>query len=113
MPTPEASSKAVTIVRPRTVLGHGRLGVMALLFEFVADGAPVFVLGGGNNRYQLVHAADLADAINALMADPALRDRMGAAGRRRAIEEFSWSSIAERTVALYDRLLGSASIPAP
>jgi len=58
-------------------------------------------------------ASDLADAINALMADPALRDRMGAAGRRRAIEEFSWSSIAERTVALYDRLLGSASIPAP
>ena len=52
----------VTIVRPRTVLGHGRLGVMALLFEFVADGAPVFVLGGGHNRYQLVHANDLADA---------------------------------------------------
>jgi len=52
----------VTIIRPRTVLGHGRLGVIALLFEFVADGAPVFVLGGGHNRYQLVHAADLADA---------------------------------------------------
>ena len=52
----------VTIVRPRTVLGHGRLGVMALLFEFVADGAPVFLLGDGQNRYQLVHATDLADA---------------------------------------------------
>jgi nucleoside-diphosphate-sugar epimerase len=57
-----ASGLDVTIVRPRTVLGHGRLGVMALLFEFVADGAPVFVLGGGQNRYQLVHATDLADA---------------------------------------------------
>ena len=57
-----ASGLDVTIVRPRTVLGHGRLGVMALLFEFVADGAPVFVLGGGHNRYQLVHATDLADA---------------------------------------------------
>jgi nucleoside-diphosphate-sugar epimerase len=57
-----AAGLDVTIVRPRTVLGHGRLGVMALLFEFVADGAPVFVLGGGNNRYQLVHASDLADA---------------------------------------------------
>jgi nucleoside-diphosphate-sugar epimerase len=52
----------VTIIRPRTILGHGRLGIMALLFEFVADGAPVFVLGGGRNRYQFVHAADLADA---------------------------------------------------
>lgn len=52
----------VTIIRPRTVLGHGRLGVIALLFEFVADGAPVFVLGGGANKYQFVHASDLADA---------------------------------------------------
>jgi len=57
-----ATGLDVTIVRPRTVLGHGRLGVMALLFEFVADGAPVFVLGCGNNRYQLVNANDLADA---------------------------------------------------
>jgi nucleoside-diphosphate-sugar epimerase len=52
----------VTIIRPRTILGHGRLGIMAVLFEFVAEGAPVFVLGGGGNRYQFVHAADLADA---------------------------------------------------
>jgi nucleoside-diphosphate-sugar epimerase len=57
-----AAGLDVTIVRPRTVLGHGRLGVIALLFEFVADGAPVFVLGRGDNRYQLVHANDLADA---------------------------------------------------
>src|SRR6185369_9756682 len=57
-----AAGLDVTIVRPRTVLGHGRLGVIALLFEFVADGAPVFVLGNGANKYQLVHANDLADA---------------------------------------------------
>src|SRR3954467_9459254 len=57
-----AAGGDVPVVRPRTVLGHGRLGVMALLFEFVADGAPVFVLGSGDNRYQLVHASDLADA---------------------------------------------------
>jgi nucleoside-diphosphate-sugar epimerase len=52
----------VTVIRPRTVLGHGRLGLMAVLFELVADGAPVFVLGRGDNRYQFVHASDLADA---------------------------------------------------
>ncbi|HEX2563986.1 MAG TPA: NAD-dependent epimerase/dehydratase family protein, partial [Acidimicrobiales bacterium] len=52
----------VTIVRPRTILGHGRLGIIAVLFEFVADGAPVYVLGRGDNRYQFVHANDLADA---------------------------------------------------
>jgi nucleoside-diphosphate-sugar epimerase len=52
----------VTIIRPRTILGHGRLGIMAVLFDFVADGAPVYVLNRGANRYQLVHAADLAEA---------------------------------------------------
>jgi len=52
----------VTIIRPRTILGHGRLGIFGVLFEFVADGAPVYVLGSGDNRYQFVHAADLADA---------------------------------------------------
>ncbi|HEX4904848.1 MAG TPA: NAD-dependent epimerase/dehydratase family protein [Acidimicrobiales bacterium] len=53
----------VTIVRPRTILGHGRLGIMAVLFELVEAGAPVFVMGSGDNRYQLVHAEDLADAV--------------------------------------------------
>jgi len=52
----------VSIIRPRTILGHGRLGLMAILFELVAAGAPVFVFDGGHNRYQLVHADDLADA---------------------------------------------------
>jgi nucleoside-diphosphate-sugar epimerase len=57
-----AAGLDVTIVRPRTILGHGRLGIFAVLFEFVAEGAPVYVLGRGDNRYQLVHANDLADA---------------------------------------------------
>jgi nucleoside-diphosphate-sugar epimerase len=52
----------VTIVRPRTVVGHGRLGIFALLFDWVADGADVFVFGKGDNRYQFVHANDLAAA---------------------------------------------------
>lgn len=60
----------VSIIRPRTVLGHGRLGIMAILFEFVADGAPVFVLGSGDNRYQFVHADDLADACLLAAARP-------------------------------------------
>jgi nucleoside-diphosphate-sugar epimerase len=52
----------VSIIRPRTILGHGRLGLMAILFELVAEGAPVFVFDGGHNHYQLVQADDLADA---------------------------------------------------
>ena len=58
-----ANGLDVSIVRPRTILGHGRLGIIAVLFEFVAEGAPVFVLDGGHNRYQFIHANDLADAV--------------------------------------------------
>jgi nucleoside-diphosphate-sugar epimerase len=51
----------VSIVRPRTILGHGRLGIFGILFDWIADGADVFVLGDGANRYQFVHADDLAE----------------------------------------------------
>lgn len=52
----------VTIVRPRTILGHGRLGIFHLLFQWVSEGANIPVLGRGDNIYQFIHADDLADA---------------------------------------------------
>jgi nucleoside-diphosphate-sugar epimerase len=52
----------VSIIRPRTIMGHGRLGIMQLVFEWIHEGSNVFVLGKGNNKFQFVHAADLADA---------------------------------------------------
>jgi glycogen synthase len=48
---------------------------------------------------------NLAGAINALMADAATREVMGRAARRRAVERFSWSRIAEETVDLYRSLV--------
>jgi glycogen synthase len=50
-------------------------------------------------------SAGLAAAVNRLAGDPDLRARLGAAGRRRAVEQFSWDAIAQRTVALYQSLL--------
>lgn len=58
-----AAGLDATIVRPRTILGHGRLGIFQILFDWIADGRRVPVLGGGHNRYQFVHADDLADAV--------------------------------------------------
>jgi len=49
-------------------------------------------------------SADLAFAINGLLADPALRARMAAAGRQRVEREFAWSAIARQTADLYGRL---------
>jgi glycogen synthase len=51
-------------------------------------------------------ATDLAAAINGLMTDADRRRAMGLAGRRRTVERFSWSSIADQTVALYRTLVG-------
>jgi nucleoside-diphosphate-sugar epimerase len=51
----------VTIVRPRTIVGHGRLGIFSLLFDWISEDVDVFVLGAGDNRYQFVHADDMAD----------------------------------------------------
>ena len=48
--------------------------------------------------------AELADAVNALVDDPAKADEFGAAGRRRCIDEFSWSRIAEQTLEIYRKV---------
>lgn len=52
----------VTVIRPRTILGHGRLGIFALIFSWVAEGRNLYVLGRGDNLYQFVHAEDLVAA---------------------------------------------------
>jgi alpha-maltose-1-phosphate synthase len=44
---------------------------------------------------------NLAGAINALMADAPTREVMGRAARRRAVDHFSWATIAARTADLY------------
>ena len=50
-------------------------------------------------------ARDLAAKINLLMADPALRTRLGKAGRLRAEQLFSWKAIATETATLYESLI--------
>ncbi len=53
-------------------------------------------------------ARDLAARINTLMADPALRASMAAAGRKRVEEHFGWPAIAKRTAELYETLIKGA-----
>ena len=47
----------------------------------------------------------LADALNRLLDDAALRARYGEAGRRRVREEFTADLMAERTLRLYREVL--------
>jgi glycosyltransferase involved in cell wall biosynthesis len=57
----------------------------------------------------------LAAAIRDLRESPAERARLGEAGRRRALDRYSWTSVAEATVAAYteaiDAVTPSSSTP--
>jgi glycosyltransferase involved in cell wall biosynthesis len=48
---------------------------------------------------------ELAQALAALLDDPERRARMGAAGRERALAEFSWRAVAEATVRTYQQAI--------
>lgn len=51
------------ILRPKTFLGPERLGVFEVWFEAIYTGKRVFILGKGNNKYQLLAVTDVVDAI--------------------------------------------------
>ena len=51
--------------------------------------------------------SDLTHAISSLMADPALLEKYGKAGRARAQSEFGWDAVAAQTIALYKSVINS------
>jgi UDP-glucose 4-epimerase len=52
----------VVILRCPTIMDAGRLGLLAILYEFIDDHKTVWVVGKGDNRYQFIYAEDLATA---------------------------------------------------
>ncbi|MEU9833472.1 glycogen synthase [Streptosporangium sp. NPDC048047] len=74
------------------VVADGSTGLLVPIAQSTADGSP-----DDPERF----AADLAERVNRLLDDPKLAAELGAAGRARAVEHFSWSRIAERTMDLY------------
>jgi nucleoside-diphosphate-sugar epimerase len=48
-------------IRPRTIVGTGRLGIFQILFDWIADNANIYVIGDGNKLFQFVHVEDLAE----------------------------------------------------
>lgn len=57
-----SSNLDVIILRCPTIIDKGRLGLLAILFEFIDEGRTVWTVGPGRNRYQFVYAPDLANA---------------------------------------------------
>jgi alpha-maltose-1-phosphate synthase len=75
--------------------------------EVVADGStgilvPIDQAADGTPHDPDRFVADLAAAINGLVADPQRAAEMGRAGRARAVEHFSWTAAASKTLAIYE-----------
>lgn len=82
------------------------------ILEAMACGRPVVCTDAGGNS-ELVETnyngivvpkrrpAALASAINHLLDNPKMAGAMGASGRHKAIAEFSWKTIAAKTIELY------------
>ena len=75
-------------------------GETGLLVPFEAEGN-----GSPEPRDPAAFSRALADAVNALMADPDRRRRMGVASRERVLAQFSWRRIAELTLEFYRELI--------
>jgi len=71
----EARSRGLraAVIRPRTIVGPGRLGIFDMLFEWIQSGRPIFILGAGNVPFQLLSNRDMAEAM-------VLANRLGADG---------------------------------
>ncbi len=52
----------LVILRCPTIMDEGRLGLLAILYEFIDDNKTVWVVGDGGNQYQFIYADDLATA---------------------------------------------------
>ena len=60
----------VSVIRPKTFIGTGRMGVFGILYTWVKEGRRIPVIGNGENRYQLLEVEDLVDAIELTLTGP-------------------------------------------
>ncbi|MFK3985146.1 NAD-dependent epimerase/dehydratase family protein [Micromonospora sp. NPDC050397] len=65
-----ADGTLMSILRPKTFLGPGRMGLFAMLFEWAEEGRNFPVLGRGDVRIQMFAVEDLVDAVATVLRAP-------------------------------------------
>ena len=65
-----ADGVCLSIVRPKTFLGPGRMGLFSMLFEWADEGHHFPVLGKGDVRIQMLALSDLVDAVSLVLDAP-------------------------------------------
>jgi glycosyltransferase involved in cell wall biosynthesis len=69
------------------------------------------VVGPDGECARLVNPGDVDDltrVMGELLDSPLELRRLGAAGRRRAVDVFSWESVAAQTISVYERAMMEA-----
>lgn len=66
-----AKDMCVPVLRPKTFLGPGRMGLFSMLFEWAADGRNFPVLGRGDVRVQMFALEDLVEVVGIVLDAPA------------------------------------------
>ena len=56
------------ILRPRTILGNGRLGIFHTLFTFIKEDRSVYTIGKGSHSLQFIDLQDVITAIATLLS---------------------------------------------
>lgn len=57
-----AQGVETSLIRPKSFIGTGRLGIFQVLFDWIESGKKIPVLGDGNNLFQLLDVRDLVEA---------------------------------------------------
>ncbi|MFJ9433823.1 NAD-dependent epimerase/dehydratase family protein [Streptomyces sp. NPDC101490] len=65
-----AEGMCVPILRPKTFVGPGRMGLFSMLFEWAEEGRNFPVLGKGNVKIQMFAVDDLVDAVVTVLTAP-------------------------------------------
>ena len=95
-----------------------REGFGVACLEAMAHGRPVVATAVGGLRDLVIDGETglvvpprdpgaLRSALERLLGDPVLRRRLGAAGRERARERFSWAAVTDATIAAYAEAVGT------
>jgi nucleoside-diphosphate-sugar epimerase len=57
----QADELDTTVIRPRTVVDKRRAGIFHILFDWVKHGKQIYLVGRGDNKFQMISGRDLAN----------------------------------------------------